>query len=59
VCPGRIVVVKGPKEIVNIDASFTARFRYETDEILRWVTGQVINISECRFGSYRCQALAA
>jgi hypothetical protein len=58
----RVVVIKGPKEIVNVDylsAFFRAKFRFETDEILPWVTGQVINILEWRFGSYRCQAQSA
>lgn len=58
----RVVVINGPKEIVNVDylrEYFGRRFFFDIDEVEPWVAGKVINILEWRFGSYRCQAQAA
>lgn len=55
----RVISVAGPKEIVTeeyLREYFSARFVYETDEVVTLVQGKVINVLEWYFGSYRCQA---
>jgi hypothetical protein len=55
----RCLMIAGPRDIVTeagLAAYFSQRFRFETDEVDFLVRGQVINVVEWRFGSYRCQA---
>ncbi|SPQ19812.1 e3b9f3ce-597e-4bda-91ec-0928be282e28 [Thermothielavioides terrestris] len=55
----RVLSIAGPKELVNtanLSALFSAAFVYETDDVIALVTGNVINVLEWHFGSYRCQA---
>jgi hypothetical protein len=55
----RCITVTGPREIVNeenLKNYFRAHFVYQIDEVTPVVLGEVINMIEFRFGSYRCQA---